>query len=181
MPSRGGGKTKFRSPYKTVGVTRSYKAGKRSRDLICSLSSETVEEMMPMNIRLCVKSYLEPTDHEQDPKLLDVERYRVLLGITGGSCSYHFLEDKPCSPDVAVVETTATSIANRSVAALADGFIERFERHHLHSVLETPLADCAAGKNAISMDGEYKRLSEGRAGEGEIACKTIAGTNSGVI
>lgn len=45
------GKTKLRSLYKAVDVTRPYKAGERARDLICSLSFEATEEGAPMNIR----------------------------------------------------------------------------------------------------------------------------------
>lgn len=44
------GKTKLRSLYKAVDVTRPYKAGERARDLICSLAFEIIEEGAPMNI-----------------------------------------------------------------------------------------------------------------------------------
>lgn len=37
------GETKFRSPYKTAGVTRPYRAGERACERIYSFSFETVE------------------------------------------------------------------------------------------------------------------------------------------
>lgn len=48
---RGEGKTKLRSPYKTVDVTGPYKAGERAHDLIYCPSIEAIEEGAPMNIK----------------------------------------------------------------------------------------------------------------------------------